>query len=591
MGARPTGREPIYLSPSDLVATRDGKQLFIACATARKVLVFDMEVGSVRDSIGVPDSPVGLTLSPDEKQLFVTCAAPKSTICIIDVASHRLTDKITAGHTAMAPVLSPDGKTLYVCNRFDNNVGVFDVATQKEIGQIPVEREPVAAALTPDGAFLFVVNHLHAGRADLDYVSTCVSVIDTKTRKMVKNIPLPSGSTMVRGICMSPKGDFACVTHIVGQFHVTTSQIERGWIANNAMSIIDVAQQSLFNTVLLDTIESGAATPWGVSWSADGRQICVTHAGTHEASVIDAPGLMQKLAFCASNSVVSVPQDLTFLGGLRQRIKLDQNGPRSLAISGSKAYIGNYFSDTLSVIDLTSPRAKPQTIELERFQPISTFRLGERNFNDATLCYQGWQSCASCHSSDARVDGLNWDLLNDGIGNPKNAKSLLLAYKTPPNMSLGIRANTEVAIRAGFSRVLFAIPSEETVVSVYNYLATLTPVPSPHLKNGELSKSAERGKILFSDPKVGCASCHNSEFYTNLKPYDVGTRNRTDRPKDLFYTPRLIEVWRTAPYLHDGSAATMRDLLTTCNKKDQHGITSHLTEQQIEDLAEFVLSL
>jgi cytochrome c peroxidase len=47
----------------------------------------------------------------------------------------------------------------------------------------------------------------------------------------------------------------------------------------------------------------------------------------------------------------------------------------------------------------------------------------ERLFHDATIGHQSWQSCASCHP-DGRAGGLNWDLLNDGIGNPKNTKSV-----------------------------------------------------------------------------------------------------------------------------------------------------------------------
>jgi cytochrome c peroxidase len=76
-----------------------------------------------------------------------------------------------------------------------------------------------------------------------------------------------------------------------------------------------------------------------------------------------------------------------------------------------------------------------------------------------------------------------------------------------------------------------------------------------------------------------------------LKPYEVGTRGAFDKPGDLFDTPTLIEAWRTAPYLHDGSAATIRDVLTTHNAKDQHGTTSKLTQEQMDDLCEYVLSL
>ncbi|MCX6626005.1 MAG: hypothetical protein NTW28_00045, partial [Candidatus Solibacter sp.] len=70
-----------------------------------------------------------------------------------------------------------------------------------------------------------------------------------------------------------------------------------------------------------------------------------------------------------------------------------------------------------------------------------------------------------------------------------------------------------------------------------------------------------------------------------------GTRGRFDKPTDRFETPTLVEIWRTAPYLHDGSVATMRDVLTTANLQDKHGKTSHLTPQQIDDLAAYLLSL
>ncbi len=60
--------------------------------------------------------------------------------------------------------------------------------------------------------------------------------------------------------------------------------------------------------------------------------------------------------------------------------------------------------------------------------------------------------------------------------------------------------------------------------------------------------------------------------------------------------PPLIEVWRTAPYLYDGRAATVREVLTTYNPLDENGRTKHgnisdLTEDEIDDLIEFVLSI
>ena len=56
-------------------------------------------------------------------------------------------------------------------------------------------------------------------------------------------------------------------------------------------------------------------------------------------------------------------------------------------------------------------------------------------------------------------------------------------------------------------------------------------------------------------------------------------------------TPTLLGVYRTAPYLHHGTALTLMDVLTTTNRWDRHGKTSHLKAGQREDLVEFLKAL
>ena len=131
---------------------------------------------------------------------------------------------------------------------------------RRQVQQVPVEREPVAAALTPDGRLLFVANHIHTGPADAGMVAARVSVIDTSTRTVVRHIDLPSGSTLLRGICVSPDGRFAAVTHVLARFHLPATQVEHGWMSDNALSVLDVGQLQRINTVLLDTVDRGAAS-------------------------------------------------------------------------------------------------------------------------------------------------------------------------------------------------------------------------------------------------------------------------------------------------------------------------------------------
>jgi DNA-binding beta-propeller fold protein YncE len=594
----------VPLSPSALAISPDGRILYVACSTANEILALDPEGLQSPRQIPLPGPPSGMVLSRDGRQLYVTCAAPESAFCLIETHSLKIKAKLPCGHTAMAPVLSPDQGTAYVCERFNNSVVAFDLTRRRILTRIPVEREPVAAALTPDGGLLFVANHLHAGRSDIGVVAANVSVIDTASRKEIKRIPLCNGSTLLRGICVSPDGRYVAVSHTLARFHLPTTHVTHGWMNNNVLSLIDVTAFKVLNTVLLDDLELGAANPWAAAWTPDGKWILITHAGTHELSRINAPALLSKLHAlpvtppqpaasgygAAAASVSDVPNDLTFLLGLRARVPLPGNGPRALALHGDRLWIANYFSDSICSMQMDGSPPNPRSLELRSQPPeLCLARKGEMFFNDGTLCYQHWQSCASCHSSDARVDGMTWDLLNDGIGNPKNVKSLLLAFETGPAMAMGVRADAGAAIRAGIRHILFAALPDEYPAAIGEYLKSLKPIPSPFLVKGRLSPAAMRGKKLFFDPQIGCSDCHKPPCFTDGKAHAVGT-GKFDSRTDRFQTPTLIEVWRTAPYLHDGSAATVRDVLTQ-NPQDRRGNTSHLTPEQLDDLAAYLLSL
>jgi len=591
-----------YLSPAAMVADAQGQRLYIAEATAEQVAVFDLTTQKVTATIRVPAEPTGLALTRDGAFLYVTCGGVKGTVCVIDTRAAKLLRTWSAGHTPTAPVLSPDGKSLYVCNRFENDVSVINTENGKQVARIPALREPVAADITPDGKWLFVANLLPHGSAVGDSVACNVSIINTGTMAFEKDIALPNGSTGLHGLIVSPDGRFVFVSHILARYTVPTTQLERGWINTNALSIIDPTRKGLIETVLLDDVDYGAANPWALACTADAKYVCVTHAGTHELSVINIADLIAKIKKYAQSSTAgsyvayspgapvtsNIPNELSFLYGLRSRVKLAGNGPRAMAIVGDKAYVAEYFTDSMTIVDMSDKsRFNTTPISLGPATQLTAQRRGEMLFNDASLCFQSWQSCASCHPSDARVDALNWDLLNDGLGNPKNTKSLLLAHKTPPAMVTGIRESAEVAVRSGIRHIQFAVRPEEEAVAIDEYLKSLKPVASPYLRNGKLSDSARRGRKLFE--KAGCGKCHEGPLRTDLKEHDVGTGTGLDKDR-RFDTPTLVEVWRTAPYLYDGRAVTIGEMLTKYNPEDKHGVTSNLTDDQIKDLAAFVLS-
>lgn len=596
---------PIYQGPDVVVATPDGSKLLVVCQDANRIALLDT-TGNPTDSIDVPPTPTGLAVSPDGKTIYVTCANPTGQVLVIDLASKKIVTSIPAGHGARAPVVSPDGKTLYVCNRFDNDISFIDLTPgkEKERRRVPVTREPYAAVVTEDGKTLYAGNLVPLDPADKEWVASNVTAINVNSGE-TKTIRLPNGATDIRGLTTKTDSLYVLVTHILARYRMPTTQLERGWVNTNAFSIIDTKTQTVVNTILLDDVDRGAANPWGVAFSPDGKKLLITHAGTHEVSVIDWPKLLNRLQrlenqteekdrkepYGSAKTAADVPNDLSFLVGLRQRVSLPGNGPRGITFLGNQAVIAMHFSDKLVFLNPDAPNIKRSitSVPLGPKPVLTEVRRGKILFNDGTICFQQWLSCASCHP-DARTDGLNWDLMNDGLGNPKNVRSMLFSHKNSPVMSTGIRPNAETAVRAGISHILFSVRPEKDAQAIDAYLKQLTPTPSPYLVDGKLSKSAERGMKIFFDQRSGCSECHKLPLYTDNKLHNVDTKGPIDRRCE-FVTPSLIECWRTAPYLHDGRYTTIEDLMY----KGRHGETradlSKLIDQEMKNLIEFVKSL
>ena len=424
-----------------------------------------------------------------------------------------------------------------------------------------------------------------------------VSVIDTALLRSVEEIRLPDGSTGLRDLCLSPDGWHLYVTHILSRYKLPASQIERGWIQTNALAVIDAGKRKLTTSVLLDDINLGAANPWGIACTGDGKFLLVAHAGTHEVSVIDRQALHRKLEGTGRGEKVSdvstsggeVVNDLAFLTGIRMRVPLKGNGPRGLAVIGSTLYAAEYFTGSLGVVELAAGgRPASRSVKLGEDLPLTAERRGEMLFHDAQYCLEKWLSCSSCHPGEGRPDGLNWDLMLDGVGNPKNTKSLLFSHQTPPTTVTGSRPNAEASVRAGFRYIQFAERPEEDAASVDAYLKSLRPAPSPYLVDGRLSAAAERGKKIFD--KAGCGFCHSGPFYTDMRKHNPGT-GRGREEGIAFDVPTLVEIWRTAPYLHDGRAPTLKDLFTASGSGPVHHLAAPANQHDIDDLVAFVSSL
>lgn len=597
---KPRAAAPVYKSPTCIAFSPDGRFAYVTNHTADTLAVVETAAGKVAAEVPVGRSPTGVAAGPDGALVFVAQTGDHS-IGFVDAGKRKLIATVACGYEPTGLAVSPDGRRLYSANHISDDVSVIDVPARKELRRIRVGRAPTYLAVTPDGKRL-LVNNSKARQPSTDPGATAfVSVIDTASGKVVAEKRSPGTMLLNMGITVSGDGKHAFSVHSRPNFNITPSQLNQGWVHTNALSIIPLADEAAGGekvvTVLLDNVSGGVANPHGVALSKDGRRLFVGHRGAHVVSVVDLPRLRQHIQRAGPEVLATAHVNLGFLwdrGDIVRRVPSGGWCPNGVAVSpgDGNVYVANYFSDQLAVLDGVTGRLL-RRIDLGGPREMTIVRRGALLFHDGTHCFQHWLSCTSCHPN-VRSDGVNWDLLNDGQTNPKNAKSLVGSWDTPPAMAMGVRASMEVAVEKGFLFIQFVQPEKDEIEAVQAFLRSIKHIPSPFHRrpDGSLDDMARRGGQVFQ--KAGCGMCHPAPLYSDLESYDVGTRTKRElagNKEREFDTPSLRELYRTAPYLHDGRAATIEEVLTRFNPKDRHGRTSKLTKQELADLAAFLKSL
>jgi YVTN family beta-propeller protein len=601
----PTKQWPRYRSVAALVPSSDGRYLYVAEQTAKRISVVHLLSKTVKKIIQLPNEVTGIAVAPSGK-LYAACASdwwPGGMVCEVDAALGKVLRRLPGGQGARSPVVSPDGKTLYVCNQHGNDVSIVDIASGALVKKLYAYRQPFSAALTPDGSVLVVANCIPVQKStDQLNIASRILLINTVEQKVESVIPLPIGSHSVFNVAISPDGSYAYASHLVGMFTLPAIAIEGGWIHTNNIAVIDIKKKRLLNDFPLDDAKHGAANPWGIACTKDKSIVCVMHAGSNEMTVIDVQNMMK--AAIAKKDTITLEKDLQFIGcshdfsaltNCKYRVPILGKGPRAVAIIGKRAYTAGYFGDTtgsntIEMFDLAlgDNATKPAgTISLGPAQGMNGTRKGEMAFCDGTLCYEKWQSCFSCHPS-VRSDGLNWMLSNDVTTDPKNAKSMLYSWWTPRMGWAGKRAHASESIRLGFKNSLFAPTNYELSSYIDTFFMHIKPVPSPYLVKGRLSPAAEKGRKVFrEDPLCDCISCHMGPLYTDMAFHPSGIPKWNDSPN--WDTPTIMETWRDGPYGHIGSFDKIEDIIGY--EGHSMSLKKGLSEEKFSDLIQFVLSL
>ncbi len=578
-------------------------------------------------------------------RLAIVEVAKKNDAGEVEPCSMRLLAEYEAGRSPadVAVYAAEDGtETLYVADRFDGELLEIAAADGTIERKWRVGREPFCLDVTPDGRKVVVADRITEMEANKAFSCAKVFVVDVESGES-KVVDLCNADNLLQDMTLTPDGRYALISCVRGNTLHTASGVGGGWLNANGVLCVDIEKAQLIEFFVLDNARLAAGGPWGVACSDDGEHLIVAIAGTDELIFLPLKRLIQTVVErpdwarpgyspVAYSDLPEEDAQIPF----RIRAVFGFKGMRQVVTRGADVYALSYFDDVIckatlkltppfkrftegsyeGVVELPpravdeadaeandggsfhftklEPKYPTEGVEIERSfarlgpKPRLTIRRrGEIVFHDSTACLEQWMSCVTCHP-DGRCDGLNWDLLNDGSGNAKSAKSMLLTHETPPSMVSGVRATGEIAVRAGFPHILGTSYEEENACAIDEYLSTMRPVPSPRLVDGKLSESALRGKGVFE--RLECSSCHAGELYTDMRLHRTRTQDVNDNISK-FDTPTLIEVWRTGPYLNNGACATIRDVFEVARHGVRDGRYDELTKQEQDDLIEFVTSL
>ncbi len=596
---QPLMRSERYVSPHGLAAS--GAELYVAAEEAGELLVVSAAERRVVGRIAVGRAPHSIVVGRRGERAYVSCSGDDAVV-VVDLKRRAVVGKYAVGTLPKGLALSPREDRLYVANSGSDDISVVETASGEELMRVAAGNNPYAVKLSAEAGVLLATSRLSNPGHFREPVAAEVTVLEAETGRVAERKLLPAAH-LVESVDFTPGGDLALVTLVRPKNLVPSTQVGRGWMLTYGLGVLDPRAGGKMLQVLLDEPNAYYADPYAVVVSRDGRRAFVTHAAADCISVIDLAKLRRVYAEADADSLRLLPNHL----GLSRRFVIGRiptgANPKSMALSpdGRWLYVSEQLEDRIAVISVDRLE-RAGAIDLGGPGRITTARQGARLFH-AARAFQGQFSCRSCHP-DGDQDAISWDFGGDGLGkNIVNTMTLRDIGHTAPFKWAGTNVSLYMQDGIRFAKHLTRVdpwpPGELKAIVAYIY--SIPQTENRYRKpGGALTASQERGRLLFERERnlagapipanQQCKSCHNGPFYTDRRKADVGTIRPTDAMQALD-TPQLVNIYDSAPYLHDGSAQTLEEIWTVNSVHDEHGLVSDLNKNQLNDLIEYLRTL
>lgn len=584
------------------------------------VTVFNAGNGNKLAEIPVGEEPRALAMLSPGVLGVVNKASAELSILSTGSRSVTATMALPRGSMPHGLVVSPDARHAYVALEATAQVAKIDISSRTIETSVGVGAFPRHLALSADGGELFVSHFITAPQRFESTPSVGteavarVTNLDTASMSVNALIPLPysdaeDSDTSARGtpnhltaLAFDPAGRYAALGF-------KTDNIFRGTLRDGNSREADQMIRGKLGYVHLgsdtespeDRIDfNDNSAPSAVQFGPLGVLMYVVHEASRDFDIVD---------FWTDSVLYRAEAGMA---------------PQGVAVSpdGTRVFVHNYTSRSVSVFDTAdimngdSNNAAFVGEWLSVDDDVFTDQQlhGTQLFHDSRdfrLSQQKYISCASCHS-EAGHDGRVWDFADagEGLRNTIDLRGragtahgrvhwsanfdeihdfendIRNAFGGTGLMDDGDFADTEDTLgapKAGRSSDLDALSA---------YLETLTQFgDSPYRRqDGRLTADGVLGREVFV--AEGCANCHGGDTFTDspdgvfhdIGTIDADTGQRLGQALPGLDTPTLRGLWHGAPYLHDGSAATVAEAIQAHDDVD-------LSSRELELLAAYVLQI
>jgi YVTN family beta-propeller protein len=615
---------------SSLALTLDDSALWVVNPESDSVSVIDTKTRALVKEISLTGSapkqdpttrrfdpvatPRSIALLGDKKAYVA--GQTSGLVYVLDMATKAVTGSIPVSAAPVSVIAAPDGSAVYVVSHEAAEVTKIDPKMDMVIGTAKVSEHPWGITLSEDGKTLLVTHLLlDPGVTTLDAATLAVKG-KVALSEVQPSVPfdkrIPNGVARgAYGITPRPGTGELWIPHLLLAVKTAQPDLDFESTVFPTISTLDAAATAEARRLVFrppgvneGAFSTSVSGPRAVAFTPDGKLALVALAQSEDVMVFDAE------AGTEVSMVRPVPS------AMLEGIVVDH--------AGKQAYIDGRVTHDVTVLKIDASNKLSPVVKdgapIERLEsdPMpADMRLGMRLFYTANsaafpITKNFWVACSSCHI-EGGSDAVTWLFKQGPRDTPSNAGGPI---NTGFMLRQGLRNamdqyDTTIQDEQGgtYHRDEPSQKADFAALDAFVNYAIPFP-PNPYLAaDGKLNEQQERGKATF---QVACADCHPGPYLTDsgagnpsldlkgpIVLHDLGTCVKKgdfpDKPSLNeagvmhtacdFDTPTLRGIFATAPYFHDGSALTLKDVV------DRLPSSANLSEEEKADLVAYMLTL